>query len=128
MCWRSPRGRPENIRWTSWINFPGTSLGHQIKTSLGCQIETSPGWSNRNFRGRPGDFGGGHPRRVLWTNICRLGRSFETCVLVNDRFCGKLFSSLEWTTKLDESFDVLDDFAFKVLYCVILYWYYFKVK
>ena len=42
------------------------------------QLVTSPGWSNRIFRGHPGDVRGGHPRDVLGTNICRLGPS---CIL-----------------------------------------------
>ena len=41
--------------------------------SPGRQIGTSPGWSNRIFRGCPGDVGGGRPRNVLGTNICQLG-------------------------------------------------------
>ena len=64
-------------------------------------------------------------------------RSFETCVLVNNNLCRKLFSSLESPTTSDESFHVtslpffipdfnllscdLDCFTFKVLYWVILY-------
>ena len=86
---RSSRGRPENVLGTSRINLPGTSLerqiktspgrhfrtspGRQIRTSPGRQIGTSLGQSNRIFRWRPGDVGGGHPRDVLGTNICRLG-------------------------------------------------------
>ena len=64
--------------------------------------------------------------------------SLETCVLVNNNLCRKLFSWLEFSA-FDESFKVtsvqyfipdfnllsykLDNFAFKVLYWVILYWY-----
>ena len=64
-------------------------------------------------------------------------RSLETCVLTNNNLSGKLFSSLESTTAFDESFKhasrpyfipdfnslscELDNFAFKVLYWVILY-------
>ena len=71
VLWRSSRERPENVLGTSRINLPGTSLEGQIRTSPGRhfrsfpgrqigmspgrQIETSPGWSNRTFRGRPGD-------------------------------------------------------------------------
>ena len=33
-------------------------------------------------------------------------RGFETCVLVNNNLCGKLFSSLESPTTIDESFKV----------------------
>ena len=59
-------------------------------------------------------------------------RSFETCVLVNNNLCGKLFSSLEFPTTFDERFKVtlvpffianfnlwsceLDNFTFDVLY------------
>ena len=65
-------------------------------------------------------------------------RNFETCVLVNKNLWGKLFSSLESPTTFDEIFRVtsvpsfirdfnlssceLDNFTFKVLYWVILYW------
>ena len=68
--------------------------------------------------------------KVLW--------SFETCVLVNNNSCGKL------TTTFDEIFKVtsvlffipdfnllsynLDNITFNVLYWVILYWCYIKVK
>ena len=71
-------------------------------------------------------------------------RSFEIYVLVNNNLCKKLSSSLESSTTFDESFKVtsvpflildfnllnceLDNFAFKVLYWVILYWYYIKAK
>ena len=34
-------------------------------------------------------------------------RNFETCVLVNNSLCGKLFSSLESPTTFDEIFKVL---------------------
>ena len=62
-------GRPENVLGTSWINFLEmsiedqirTSLEHHFRTSPGCQIETSLAWSNRTFKGRPGDIGGGRP-------------------------------------------------------------------
>ena len=70
-------------------------------------------------------------------------RSFETCVLVNN-LCRKLFSSLVSPTTFDETFKVtpvpffvpnfnlwsyeLDNFTFKVLYWVILYWYYIRTK
>ena len=33
-------------------------------------------------------------------------RSFETCVLVNNNLCGKLFSSLEFPTIFGERFKV----------------------
>ena len=64
-------------------------------------------------------------------------RSFGTCMLVNNNLWGKLFSSLESPTILDEIFKVtsvpffiadfnlldweLDNLTFKVLYWVILY-------
>ena len=64
-------------------------------------------------------------------------RSLKTCVLVNNNLCGKLFSSLESPTTLDEISKVasvpffipdfnllsceLNNFMFKVLYWVILY-------
>ena len=57
---------------------------------------------------------------------------FETCVLVNNNLCGKLFSTLESPVTFDQSFNVtsvsffipdfnllcceLDNFTFKVLY------------
>ena len=60
---RSSIGRRENVLGTSQINLPGTSLEHQIRTSPRRhfqttpqrQIGTSPGWSNRIFKGRPGN-------------------------------------------------------------------------
>ena len=68
---RSSRERPEKGLETFRVILPGTSLGRhirtsparhfetsqgrQIGTSPGCQFATSPGWSNRIFRGRPGD-------------------------------------------------------------------------
>ena len=69
MLSKSPRGRPENVLGTSRINLHGTSLGRHFETSPGRQIGTSPGrqfgtslgWSNRIFRRRPGDVGGGRP-------------------------------------------------------------------
>ena len=79
---RSSRGRPINVLGTSRVKHPGTFLERQIRTSprrlietsQRCQIRTSPGWSNRIFRGGPGDVGGGRPRDVLGTNICRQGK------------------------------------------------------
>ena len=50
-------GRPQDVR-----------LGRPQDVSWG----TSSGWSNRIFRGRPGDVGGTRPRDVLRTNIYRL--------------------------------------------------------
>ena len=66
-------------------------------------------------------------------------QSFETCVLVNNDLCGKLFSSLESPLIFDEKskvtfapyfiagFDLLrcelDNFTFNVLY-----WVFFKLK
>ena len=52
-----------------------TSPRRQIRTSSGYQFRTSLGWSNRIFRGCLEDIGGGRPRDVLGTNICRLGRN-----------------------------------------------------
>ena len=61
---------------------------------------------------------------------------FETCVSVNNNFCGKLISLLEFPIKFDERFKVasvpffipnfsflsceLDSFTFKVWYWVVL--------
>ena len=41
--------------------------------------------------------------------------SFETCVLVNNKLCRKLFSSLESPTTFDESFNVTSAADFKLL-------------
>ena len=62
----------------------------------------------------------------------KLLRSFETCVLVNNKLCGKLFSLLKSTTTFDGIFKVtsisffipdfnllsceLENFTFQVLY------------
>ena len=70
---RASRRRPENVLGTSRTHHPGTFLESQIKTSPGRQIGTSPGWSNRIFKGSPGDVRGALPRDVLGTNICLLG-------------------------------------------------------
>ena len=95
---RSSRRHPENVLGTSPISLPGTSLECQIKTSPGCHFRTSPGRqigtsprchivpsperSNRIFRGRPGDVGGGRPRDVLGTNICRLGMQVPSILYI----------------------------------------------
>ena len=71
-------------------------------------------------------------------------QSLATCVLVDKNLCEKLISLLESPITFSESFKVtsvpllipyfnlltceLDYFMFKVLYWVILYWYYIKVK
>ena len=71
-------------------------------------------------------------------------RSRETCVLVNNNLCGKLYSSLELPIIFDERFKVtsvpffiLDfslliyewgNFIFKVLHWVILQWCYIQAK
>ena len=70
--------------------------------------------------------------------------SLETCVLVNNNLCWKLFSSLEWQKIIDGSFEVtpvpffipyfnllsfeLDSVTFKVLYWDFWFWYYIKTK
>ena len=61
--------------------------------------------------------------------------SFETYVLVNKNLCGKLCLSLESPTTFNEIFTLLSfrqvelgNFTFKVLYWVILFWYYIKTK
>ena len=71
-------------------------------------------------------------------------RSLEKCVLVNNTFWGKLFSLLESPATFGESIKVtsaplfisdfnllsceLENFTFKVLCWVVLYWYYIKTK
>ena len=76
--------------------------------------------------------------------ICKTLRSFESWVLVNNDSCRKLFSSLESPARIYESFkDIsvpffipdsnlfsseLDNFTFRVLYWVTLYYYFIKVK
>ena len=76
------------------------------------------------------------PAKALWRH--------KACVLVNDNLCEKLFSSTELPATFDENFEVtsvlffipeinlfsckLEKIMFKVLYWVILYWYYIKVK
>ena len=70
-------------------------------------------------------------------NLQKALRSFETCVLVNNNLCEKLFSSLESPKTLNGIFKVtsvpffipnsnllsyeLDNFTFKMLSCVISY-------
>ena len=58
--------------------FSRSSSGYHLKTSPGRQMGTSSGWSNRIFRGLPGDLGGGQPQDVLGTNIYWLGGIFKT--------------------------------------------------
>ena len=81
---------------------------------------------------------------ISWGTTCKSFTKLETCVLVNNNLCGKLLSSLKPPTTFDESFKVipvpffipdfnllsceLDNFTFKVLYWVNLYWYYIKAK
>ena len=43
-------------------------------------------------------------------------RNFETCVLVNNNLCGKLFSSLESPRTLDEIFKVTSVLFFILIY------------
>ena len=71
---RTSWGRPE-IR---------TSPGRHFRTSPERQIGMSTGWSNRIFRGRPGDVGRERPRDVLGSNICRLGSLQEVRCLHNN--------------------------------------------
>ena len=68
----------------------------------------------------------------------------SNCVLVNSHLYDELFRSLESRTTFDESFKVtsvtffitnfnllsseLDNFILKMLYWVILYWYYVETK
>ena len=68
----------------------------------------------------------------------------SNCVLVNSHLDDELFRSLESRTAFDESFKVtsvtffitnfnllsseLDNFILKMLYWVILYWYYVETK
>ena len=88
--WGSSRGRPENVPGMSWINLEGTFLERQIRTSPGLYYRTSPGrqigtslgWSNRIFRGGPGDVGGGNLRDDLWTNFCWLGKGLEIKIYI----------------------------------------------
>ena len=70
-------------------------------------------------------------------------RSFEICVLINNSLRGKLLPSLESPATFEEMFwrsyfstnfipdfkllsCELDNYTFKVLYLVVLYWYYIK--
>ena len=65
-------------------------------------------------------------------------QSLENCVLVNDNLRGKLVSSFDkrfkvaWVPLFIPDFKFLscklDNFTFKVLYWVILDWYYTKIK
>ena len=68
--------------------------------------------------------------KVLW--------SFETCVLVNNNSCGKLTTTFDEIFKVTSVLFFIPDFdllsydlgniTFNVLYWVILYWCYIKVK
>ena len=72
------RSLGRQIRMLPGRNFE-MSPGRQIGTSSGRQVGTSPVWSNKIFRGHPRDVGGGQPRDVLETNICRLGMFLKKC-------------------------------------------------
>ena len=76
---------------------------------------------------------------INWWTISKALRNFETYVLVISNLWGKLLSSIESPITFDESFKVtsvpffvsdfkceLDNFTFKVLYWVVLYWCYIK--
>ena len=65
VLWRSSNRRPENA-------YLGMSFGGWSGSSLERQTETSLGWSNKIFRRRSEDAGGG-PSDALGDNICRLG-------------------------------------------------------
>ena len=72
--------------------------------------------------------------RKLFTKVLQ---SLETCLLVNNYLCKKLFSSLKSQTTFDENFEItsvpfyishfnlssfeLDNFTFKMLYWLIFY-------
>ena len=49
--------------------------------------------------------------------FAKASQSFETCVLINNNFCGKLLSSLESSTTFDRSFKVAYQchFLFQIL-------------
>ena len=79
--------------------------GHPQDVRLGrCpgrQIGTSPWRSNRIFRGLLGDVGGGRPRDVPGTNICRLGNNITYHYL--------LMKSI-WQVDHEQAFDANDKF------------------
>ena len=76
--WTPSEGPLGDVLGTFQINLPGTSLKRQIRTS--------PERSNRIFRGRPVDVGGGRPRDVPGTNIFRLGRIIQS---INGKYGSK---------------------------------------
>ena len=61
------------------------------------QFRTCLGQSNRVFRGRPVDVGGGRPRDVLGTNICRLGRQCRKSLYVSAMWGKLLVNKFKWT-------------------------------
>ena len=85
-----------------------TSPGRQIGTCPRSHIGTSPGRSNRIFRGRPRDVGGGCPPNVLETNIYRLG-SYPKDIL---------FQSYLWKSSLRNYISIhIIIFAVLSIYC-----------
>ena len=105
---------------------------NQFKVRVLCLLENLPdclilcNWVFDNFI-----LADGLLAKALW--------SLETCILVNNNLCGKLVSSLELLIIFDDRFKVtserffitefnilcceLNNFLFKVLYWVMLYWY-----
>ena len=129
MLWRSSRERPENVLGMFRISLQGTSLERHIRTSPGRHFRTSDWhfpksqtrmsskWSNRISRGRPMDVGGGHPRDVLGTNICRVGINPKSDVY--QRRSASMVWSIRFLQETGSRVSVNEDLAQELLKPVI---------
>ena len=82
-----------------------------IETLLANGLSTFPIKGNSVFGNGPKSLPKNPPdcpilSNLVFDNLQKALRSFETCVLVNNNLCGKLFSSLESPTTFDEVFKV----------------------
>ena len=82
-----------------------------IETLLANGLSTFPIKGNSVFSNGPKSLPKNPPDcpilcNLVFDNLQKALRSFETCVLVNNNLCGKLFSSLESPTTFDEVFKV----------------------
>ena len=135
---------------------PAASNSNGIKTLLSNGFITFPITDNPVFNNGPKTLPKNPPVLCYWVFdnfvlaeelFAKALGSFETCVLVRNNLCWKLFLIVRITNNICRNFYyyfvtslpffILDfnllscelyNSTFKVLYWVILYWYYIKVK